>query len=141
MCVCVCVHKRTSVHARTHIHTGADVVWGGGGGSGKSQQRLLDCLARAAARNQALLVLISFCPRYKSEAVFWREARRVFDVSRWRQRVTGQVGQETGGIGKIWVCRLAPLSGSNRREELRRRGEEGERGGEWGGVGERITMI
>ena len=60
---------------------GADVVWGGGGGSREAQRALLRTLSRAAATRPSLVVLLSYCPRYKSEALFWAEARLLFDIA------------------------------------------------------------
>ena len=81
----VCWGKLEDEHALdcADIILGADVVWGGGGGSAESQRQLLACLTRAAAGNPRLVVLISFCPRYKSEARFWLWARAAFAISRW----------------------------------------------------------
>lgn len=99
---------------------GSDIVWGGGGGSRASQLDLFEALSKAAALNPSLLVLVSFCPRYKSEGLFWKKARSKFVVdgqwrpregapdSQWSEFTPSDFVQEGGGI---WICRLRPCSG------------------------------
>lgn len=96
-------------------------MWGGGGGSRSSQLALLESLEKAAALNPDLLVLVSFCPRYKSEELFWKKAKSKFvidgqwrthsalpDCKRWSEFTTSNFVQEGGGI---WICRLRPQTG------------------------------
>jgi len=107
---------------------GADVVFGGGGGSADSQRALLESLSRAAACRSHLVVLISWCMRYKSESVFFSAARICgFDIWRWdanalaRDKCTGKKRMRgdwiefemrdcirAGGSGGIVICRLTP---------------------------------
>jgi len=107
---------------------GADVVFGGGGGSADSQRALLESLSRAAACRPHLVVLISWCMRYKSESVFFSTARCCgFDIWRWdasalaRDKCTGKKRMRgdwiefemrdcvrAGGSGGIVICRLTP---------------------------------
>ena len=67
--------------AAADVILGADVVWGGGGGSRQAQCELLHTLSRAAAARPSLVVLLSYCPRYKSEALFWEEASLIFHIA------------------------------------------------------------
>ena len=117
-----CIVKYMAVAGEPHwsdlSHVpGSDIVWGGGGGSRASQLSLFEALSKAAALNPSLLVLLSFCPRYKSEGLFWKEARSKFVVdgqwrpregapdSQWSEFTPSDFVQEGGGI---WICRLRP---------------------------------
>ena len=65
---------------------GADVVWGGGGGSSCSQRTLLDTLSHAVRVSPSTVIIISYCPRYKSEAHFWEQASTTFHITAFRRR-------------------------------------------------------
>jgi hypothetical protein len=103
--------------------SGSDIVWGGGGGSRESQLALGATLSKAAAQNPNIVVLVGFCPRYKSENVFWEKARECFLIDGqwrpsspsahlnegdgWTDFTSGDFVREGGGI---WICRLRPLA-------------------------------